>query len=124
MDDALRSLSGAGGPGLLHYAAEIEEEDGSHVLQMKMTELLFRHIHALPKESQGNLLWKSDSTGATPAHWAGHSGAIFLLKALLDDNNAQVDGSAIDMADEKNETALFWASLAGRYEVGQPPFRF
>ena len=103
---------------MLHYAAEIDDKGESKGLQIKMTRVLFQHIRVLPEEQQTDIIWKGDSTGATAAHWAAQSGAIFLLQELLDEKSVQLsqEGNALDRKDNNNETPLYWAALAGRFE--------
>jgi ankyrin repeat protein len=130
LDLALRSFSGGGGAGLLHWACEIEKPS----VREQIYDLLFQKIFELNDNSKSaNILWRADQSGATPFHWAAGAGMISLLKRFLAPNVIQLyelasqkysdqmisdDHQVIDIVDSRNETALSWAVVQGQFEVG------
>ena len=136
LDKELRTMSGGGGSGLFHWISELESvEDGP---SYKLAELVFRYLASSPAEQLAEVVWKPDHSGASPIHWAAQSGALHILKRILTDklvelaslltnstpqaeDSMETDESPfndpVNCIDDKNETPLYWAALAGRTEV-------
>lgn len=122
----MRGFSGGGGAGLLHWACEIEKES----VREQIFNFLFQKIAGCNDSSKSaNILWKPDHSGATPFHWAAGAGFLSLVKRYLSDQIKNLyelathsdqmsdDNQVIDIVDARNETALSWAVVQGRYAV-------
>lgn len=130
-------MSGGGGSGLFHWVAELDSEENGP--SFKLTELLFNHLGSLPEKQIAEIIWKGDKSDAKPIHWACQSGALHLLQKFLhekvteiasklnetEENDEKEDSmetennnfDPINCVDEKNETPLYWACLAGKIQV-------